>query len=79
MQSCQGPLTGGDRPSRAALECRTAELEMELLHMHNQCGQLKARLDGSQALNSELQRALVDAHAPQVRRLLSSCSAETQH
>lgn len=52
---------------------------MELLHMHNQCGQLKARLDGSQALNSELQRALVDAHAPQVRKLLSSCNADTQH
>ena len=29
---------------------------------------LQARLEASQALNNELQRALVDAHTPQVRR-----------
>lgn len=48
------------------LERQNAELEAELLHMHTQCGQLGARLDASQALCNELQRALVDAHTPQV-------------
>lgn len=61
----QGALTGGDKQSRLALERHTAELESDLLHMHTQCGQLKARLDASQALNNELQRALVDTHVPQ--------------
>ena len=40
----QVALTGDVKPSRAALEHHTAELETELLHMHSQCGQLKVRL-----------------------------------
>jgi hypothetical protein len=40
----QVALTGDIKPSRAALEHHTAELETELLHMHSQCGQLKVRL-----------------------------------
>lgn len=67
MRVPQLPLTGGAAPlPRAVLERHNAELEAELLHMHTNCGQLKARLDASQALCNELQRALVDAHTPQV-------------
>jgi hypothetical protein len=40
---------------------------------------LQARLEASQALNNELQRALVDAHMPQVRRTHAAAAAPSMH
>ena len=54
------------RPGRSVLERQNAELEAELLQMHTNVGQLTARLDASQSLCNELQRALVDSMQPQV-------------
>jgi hypothetical protein len=40
---------------------------------------LQARLEASQALNNELQRALVDAHAPQVGRQQATAAVPSMH